>query len=144
MSASAGRRRIDTVGVDLADAPLSELAVETEATARWLLAELDRERTITHVIEREGDRLAELRDRMRKGISDRGYRIAASFIERWSRPVTVEPIDNDALAVLMVGSLINLPRSAWTFGAAPLGIDDDRFIETFVALSTALLGLGDS
>ncbi len=130
---------INEIEVDLTDAPLTEPAPAIDAVARWILAELDQERTITHVIEREGDRLPELRDRMREGISDRGYRIAASFIERWAATVTTEPIDHEALAVLMVGALINLRRSTWTFGAPPLGIDDERFLETFLALSTALL-----
>jgi AcrR family transcriptional regulator len=129
------------IEVDLADVPLGEPAGAIEAIGRWLLAELDLERTITHVIEREGDRLPELRDRMRDGVSDRGYRIAASLIERWAAGVTVEPIDHEALAVLLVGAVINLRRSTWTFGAPPLAVDDERFLRTFAALGAALLDI---
>lgn len=134
---------IADVEIDLAAMPLADPRAETDLIARWLLAELDRERTITHVIEREGDRLPELRDRMRDGVSDRGYRIAAGLIERWSRTVTVRAIDHDALAVILVGAIINLRRSTWTFNQPPLGLDDERFIATFIELSTALLGLDD-
>jgi hypothetical protein len=74
---------------------------------------------------------------MREGISDRGYRIAASLIERWAG-TTDASVDHEALGVLMVGALINVRRSTWTFGAAPLGLDDERIIDVFVALSTAL------
>lgn len=132
---------IGDVAIDLADAPLTDPRLETELVARWLLAELDRERTITHIIEREGDRLPELRERMRDGISDRGYRIASAFIERWSAKVTIQPIDHDALAVILVGAIINLRRSTWTFAQAPLGLDDERFLATFVDLATALFDL---
>jgi AcrR family transcriptional regulator len=132
---------IADVELDLSDTPLTDPRAEVETLVRWLLVELDRERTITHVIEREGDRLPYLRDRMREGVSERGYRIAASFVERWAATGIVEPRDHDALAVLLVGGLVNLRRSTWTFGAPPLGLDDDRFVDTFVALSTALLGL---
>ncbi len=130
---------VSGMGDDLAATPLEDAAGEVEAVARVLLAELDRERTITHVIEREGDRLPELRDRMRDGISDRGYRIASSFVERWADAEGAADIDHDALAVLLIGALINLRRSTWTFGAAPLGIDDDRIVATFVELSTSLI-----
>jgi len=133
---------IGDIGADLDQAPVTEVAAEVEVMARWLLAELDRERTITHVIEREGDRLPELRDRMRHGVSDRGYRIAAAFVERWAGTVTEEPLDHEALAVILIGAIVNLRRSTWTFAAAPLGIDDERFVATFAALSAALIGLG--
>lgn len=132
---------IADVETDLAEMPLTDPRAETDLIARWLLAELDRERTITHVIEREGDRLPELRDRMRDGVSDRGYRIAARLIERRSRTVTVQAIDHDALAVILVGAIINLRRSTWTFNQPPLGLDDERFIATFIELATALLDL---
>lgn len=130
---------IADVEIDLADMPLTDPRAETELIARWLLAELDRERTITHVIEREGDRLPELRDRMREGVSDRGYRIASSLVERWSQTVTVQAVDHDALAVILVGAIINLRRSTWTFNQPPLGLDDERFIAAFTELSSVLL-----
>jgi AcrR family transcriptional regulator len=123
--------------VDLVAMPSDDRLPDIAAVSRWLLAELDAERVITHVVEREGDRLPELRDRMREGISDRGYRIAASFVERWAG-TTGAAVDHDALGVLMVGALVNVRRSTWTFGAAPLGLDDDRLVDAFVALGTAL------
>lgn len=127
--------------VDFSGSAAVDPVAETEAVARWLLAELDRERTITHVIEREGDRLPELRDRMREGISDRGYRIAAALIERWRPALPVD--DLDSLAVILVGAIINFRRSTWTFGAPPLGLDDERFLETLVPTLVGLLDAGE-
>lgn len=132
---------IADVEIDLADMPLTNPRAETDLVGRWLLTELDRERTTTHAIEREGDRLPELRDRMRDGISDRGYRIAARLIKRWSQTGTVQAIDHDALAVILVGAIINLRRSTWTFNQPPLGLDDERFIATFTELSARLFDL---
>lgn len=125
------------VAVDVRDGPEADRATEIAAMARWLLDELDAERTITHVVEREGDRLPELRDRMREDISDRGYRIAAAFIERWAGGRT-DAVDHEALGVLLVGALVNVRRSTWTFGASPLGMDDERLVEVFVALGTGV------
>jgi AcrR family transcriptional regulator len=133
---------IGDVEADVVDPPVTDVATQVDALVRWLFVELDRERTITHVIEREGDRLPELRDRMKEGVSDRGYKVAAAFIERWAETTSPAPLDNEALAVILVGAIINLRRSTWTFGTAPLGIDDERFIATFIALSTALVDLG--
>ena len=81
---------------------------------------------------------------MRAGVSDRGYRAAAAFIERLTGAVDADPIDHEALAVILIGAVVNLRRSTWTFGAAPLGIDDQRFIDTFTALVTTLLDLRPS
>jgi AcrR family transcriptional regulator len=135
---------IDDVDADVAQMPVTDAAGEVDALVRWLLAELDRERRITHVIEREGDRLPDLRARMRAGVSDRGYRAAAAFIERLTGAVGADPIDHEALAVILIGAVVNLRRSTWTFGAAPLGLDDERFIDTFTALVTTLLDLRPS
>ena len=127
---------IDDVESDIAEVPRTFGASEAEALAQWLLAELDRERMITHVVEREGARLPALRDRMRHQVSDRGYRLAASAI---AARQDGSDADAEALAVLLVGALINVRRSTWTFGAAPLGLDDERIVATFVAAATALL-----
>lgn len=125
--------------LDLADSPVADPLAEIDVVVRWLLDELDRERTITHVIEREGDRLPDLRDRMREGVSERGYRMAAAAIERWAPATAGRAVDRDALAVLLIGGLINLRRSTWTFGAPPLGLDDERLVRSFVGLAAALL-----
>lgn len=125
--------------VDVGVAGDENLRDEVAGVARWLLDELHRERMITHVMEREGDRLPELRDRMREGITERGLRIATRFLDRWGiEKLGGEPVDRDALAVLMVGALVNVRRSTWTFGAPPLRVDDQRIIDTFVDLVITL------
>lgn len=130
---------IDSIEVDLSELPVGDPAVEAELLARWLLGELDRERVLTHVIEREGERLGAVRERMREQISDRGYRAAAQFSSRWGRQVDFPTDDIEALAVLLVGSLINFRRSTWTFDREPLGLDDERIIDAFVKTITAIL-----
>ena len=129
---------VEATATDLVETPLDDLRSEVELFARWLLAEMDRERTITQVIEREGSRLPDLRDRMRAGVSDRGYRAAAAFARRWAQ--SGAPVgDPEALAVLLVGALVNVRRSTWTFGAAPLGLDDERIVSAFVSISLSHL-----
>ena len=123
---------VDDVGEQLELRPLDDVREEITLLARWLLDELDRERQITHLLEREGDRLIHLRKRAREGISERGYRIGSALIERWLPNTT--PIERDVFAVAAIGALINFRRSTWTFGAPPRDLTDEDFIVGWVDL----------
>ena len=120
----------------LALLPLADVRSEVQLLGRWLLGELDREELITRVIEKDARRVGHLLDSMRESISETGYRYARAYLDtrldddRW---------DRDALAVLMLGALINLRRSRWTFEKPPLGLDDDRAIATWVDMALAIL-----
>lgn len=123
---------IGDVGDDVLLRPLDDIRSEITLLARWLLAELDRERHITHLLEREGDRLADLRERTRRGISERGYRIGSDLVGRWMPAAS--QTERDSFAVVAIGALINFRRSTWTFGAPPLDLTDDQFIDGWVEL----------
>src|SRR3954452_18851642 len=58
-------------------APAADHREETFRLGRWLLAELDRERPIVHILEQDGDRLGELRDRFREALVEPGYQVTA-------------------------------------------------------------------
>ena len=129
---------VGDVGDEILLRPLGDIRSEITMLARWLLAELDRERHITHLLEREGDRLAELRDRAREGISERGYRIGSALVGRWM-PDTGQ-VERDSFAVVAIGALINFRRSTWTFGAAPRDLTDDEFVNGWVDLFDLHIG----
>ena len=103
----------------------------------WLLHELDVERDITHILEREGDHIPELRDQMRTGISDRGYLIGADVIGRWR--TDLNETERQRLAVIAVGALINYKRSTWTFGRAPLDLDAEALVDSWVHVCIAII-----
>lgn len=115
---------------------LPDLRSELSLLGRWLLVRLSGEEAITRIIEKESARFPHLIDAMREGLSDAGYRLASAYLQqrelddRW---------DSDALAVILLGSLINLRRSTGTFGKPPNGLDDDRVLATWVELGVALL-----
>ena len=123
---------VSDVGADVLLRPLGDIRSEITLLARWLLVELDREREITHLLEREGDQLADLRDRTREGISERGYRIGSDLAGRWMPDMG--QADRDAFAVIAIGALINFRRSTWTFGAPPRNLSDDDFIDGWVEM----------
>lgn len=126
---------IDDMGDQLASRQLGDLRVELALVGHWLLTEMDAERDITHIIEREGQAHPELRARMRDGISERGYRIASDFAARWLPDLAAK--SRDALAVVAVGALINVRRSHWTFGEPPLGLSDSDVLRAWVELCAA-------
>lgn len=106
---------------------------------RWLLDELDRQRALPHILEQDGHRIPELRDTARKQISDAGYRSACALLERWldgRRP----DIDAAPVAVCLVGAVINFRRSSWTFGAPPVDLTDDRFLDAWADLCVTCAG----
>ena len=115
--------------------PLGDVRSEITMLAWWLLAELDASREITHVVEREGPNLVEIRDRMRAGISDRGYELGVAMLQRWTSAPT--EVQLQAFSVVAIGALINTRRSTWTFGATPLGLTDDQIVTTWVDMCLA-------
>jgi AcrR family transcriptional regulator len=136
---AALQRHIDSVArFDdlLALLPLADVRSELQLMGRWMLGELDRQELITRVIEKDAHRVGDLVEEMRESISETGYRYARAYID--SR-LTGDRWDPDALAVLLLGSLINLRRSRWTFAKSPLGLDDERAIATWVDIAVALL-----
>lgn len=96
---------------------------------RWLLADLDAQREMTHILEREGDRLATLRDQFRAGV-EAGFEAAKSVLEGWLRERGAA-LDARVMAVTLMGGVVNFRRSAWTLGAPPLGVSDDQFLAGF-------------
>lgn len=125
---------VDEVGERIDERALGDVRVEITTLAHWLLQELDRQRQITHLLEREGERLAELRDDAREGISERGYRIGSELIARWLPDLAAR--ERDVFAVAAIGALVNFRRSTWTFGAPPRGLRDDDFVAGWVELFT--------
>jgi hypothetical protein len=89
------------------------------------LSRLDNQEAISRIMEKESHRFQHLIDAMREGLSDADYRLAAVWL---AERISGSHRDYDALAVILLGSLINLRRSAWTFGKPPIGIDYGRFL----------------
>ncbi len=120
--------------------PLPDLRSELQVIGRWILTRLSNEEAISRLIEKDGDRVQHLIDEMRDGISEPGYHLLAAYL----RDHDLAPAwDADALAVLLLGGLVNLRRSTWTFGQPPAGIDDDRAITTWVDLCVSLIQAGE-
>jgi AcrR family transcriptional regulator len=102
--------------------PDRDIAAAALPLGRWFLAELDAERRLFRILEH-----------------DAGHRRIAELIER--RAHRVRPrVDADALAIVVVGPLANHRRCEWTFGGAPLGVNDERLLRTWAESLARLVG----
>ena len=107
-----------------------------EGLARMFLAEMDRLEALTRVLEHDGGRLGELTGEVKQRAVDLSYRAAAELIAAVAPWID----DPDATSVVLLAPLVALRRTSWTFGAAPLDLDDDRFLRAFVsAVASALI-----
>lgn len=127
-------------------ATAASATLDAAELARYVLAELDRQRLLTHVLERDGTRLPELRDRFRREVSDGSYRGFAEILKAWLRARSVDEGDSERpradveiQAMLLLGALVNARRSTWTLGAPPLDLDDDQLVEGWSHLCEVVL-----
>lgn len=112
-------------------APLPDRRSELIVLGRWILRRLSSEALVSRIVEKEGHRLPDLVSEMRDGISEPGYQELARYLRHHGIPDAADP---EALAVLLLGALVNVRRSAWTFGRPPGGIDDERAVRTWADL----------
>lgn len=125
------RQRLETM-------PGADLRGEVLAVGRWFLRELDAQRYLTAIIEKEGDRLPEIRELIGERIIETGHRAVEDALRRWVG--TNSGVDLPAAAVVLVAPLVNLRRAAWTYGRPPLGLDDERLLSTWADMFAHMAG----
>ena len=123
---------LQTVGriVDLM--PLGDLRAELTLLARWVIREVDRQRELMLVFEKEGDDLRDLRDRFYE-VGDLSYRVAVDYVRRLVKDAPhLQRVDPEALAAIAMNALVNHRRCEWTFQRKPLELDDERMVAGLV------------
>jgi AcrR family transcriptional regulator len=118
-----GRRQMEGL-------PGADVRTEALLIGRWFLAELDAERYLVRILEHDGDRLPDIRALVRERVVDAGHRTVEQILRRRIR-LDGTRVDTKALAVMLIAPLANVRRVTWTFGAPPLGIDDDVLLNTW-------------
>ncbi len=131
-SAASVARQLDQLDLAGTEGDASRLRGLVIALGAWFLAEMDRLEELTRLLEHDAARVPELTAEIKSDIVDLSYRAAARMIAV-AAPGVADP---DAMAIVVLGPLVALRRTAWTFGTPPLGIDDERFLD---AWATAML-----
>lgn len=128
---AVARQHVDSVreGTEwIFQLPVGDVRTEASVLGRFAMEELARQRAMVHVLERDGDRIPELRDLFRERASDVAYRTMVEIVRRWVDPDVDPSVDLEATAVLLLGGLINADRSEATFGALPIGCTQEQVL----------------
>lgn len=119
---------LDVTGMTSEPSSLRPLLV---VLGRVFLQAMDDLEALTRVLEHDASRLPALTAAVKEDAVDLSYRTAARLVAAFAPRVT----DPDASAVVILGSLVALRRTTWTFGTAALSMDDDRFLRTWADLT---------
>lgn len=120
---------------------------------RAVLAELDREKHINQIIEKDGDRFPGLRDRMRAEVVEPGFRYAEESFGSWIEafPEVADHaigagvgIDGGAVAAVLLSALVHHRRQEWLLGRPPHDVDTDRYLDAWVDVALRALGIQEA
>lgn len=119
--------------------------------AQVALDELDREKHINQIIEKDGNRFTELRNRMRDEMVEPGFRYAEYIFAAWVRaavrteagcePDTTAAIDVPAVATVLLSALVHHRRHEWLLGEPPHAVETDRFLDAWIEIAMRALGI---
>jgi AcrR family transcriptional regulator len=118
--------------------PLGDMRAEMTLLARFGMQTLVRERALRRIVITEGDRFPDLKRRYQERIVDRSYEEVMGFISLKIAAGEFPDCDVEAVAVVMVGSLLGYSIEYDVFGRHPAGVDEDRFIDAVVDAAMAL------
>ena len=110
---------------------------------RLALDEIGDDQPLLRIIMREGDNFPGLRDDFHRRIVSRGHEKLVRDLRATARQRGLDPPDLDAIAAVVLGSVINYRVLETLFGRAPGDVDEERFIDAWADASLALLAEHD-
>lgn len=132
---------LDELGTSLADLDLGDLRAELTLMARWNLSSLDQRRELAMFLRRDGDHLSDaLRAKLYRRLVEEPYAEVVAWLRRRFESTEAEQTDFEALALILIETMVSFRSMRWVFGQTPGGVDDDRFVETWVELGLAFAG----
>ena len=124
---------LDRLGMLLESGPLApDLQSELTLLARAVLETHDRQMPLMIALQRGDGSLDDLRDQARVEVVDRGHRYAARWLAKKIADGGFPEYDTEGIVAVALGSLLAYAAQNATFNGPPLGIDADRFVETWV------------
>jgi AcrR family transcriptional regulator len=117
--------------------PLGDLRADLTLMARWNLQDLKRREDLYRFVRKEGDRFPELVARLYEDVSERPLRRTADQLRSYFRDAGVEEPDCEALVAVLVQSMSAYRAHELSYGRPPLGVDEERFVDTWVDVCLA-------
>lgn len=135
--AAIGARQIDNVDLSsLASADPEALKPLMGVVGKWFLDEMDRLEDLTRVFEHDSGRLGAFTDEVRENLVNLSYRATVRIL----RAIAPQGRDLEAAALMILGPLVALRRTSWTYQAPPLDLSDDRTLECWTQVSLVIIG----
>jgi AcrR family transcriptional regulator len=130
---------MDELAHAIAMFPLGDLRAELLMLARWNLASLERRAALTRFVRREADLLPKrLRTKLYDRLVARPYAVIVAWLGDRFREAGVDPPDLDALTLILIESMGAYRDLNRVFGQVPAGVDDERFIASWVEAALAV------
>jgi AcrR family transcriptional regulator len=112
--------------------PLGDLRAELTLMARWNLQDLQRRRDLHRFLRKEGDQFPDLVAKVYERMGAGPLRRTADFLSGRLRDAGAEPIDAEAVVVVMVQTMAAYRTHEDIYGAPPLDVDEERFVQAWV------------
>jgi len=120
-------------------AALEDPREELRLLGRLALDEIGGDQPMLRIVMREGDQAPRLRDEFHRRIVSRGHEKLVRWLRAIAKKRGVDPPDLDAVAAVVIGSVINYRVLETLFGHPPGDVDEDRFIDAWTDASLTLL-----
>ncbi len=120
------------------------------AAGRAVLDELDREKHLNQIIEKDGNRFPHFRDRMRSEVIEPGFHYAAESFSSWigtvasssgSSTVPDDGLDGGVVGAVLLSALVHHRRQEWLFGHPPHNVETERFLNGWVEVALRALDI---
>ncbi len=131
---------LDSLDARLDLLPLGDLRAELRLVARIALDDLWRQGDLCRLVMKEGHRFPEIADAFRKGIVERGHRIAAVWIGARNDGLAEPLPDPEATAQVLTDALVGYAVQHHMFGERLTTIARERVVEAWVRLAADHLG----
>ncbi len=128
------RGRVVRELTELVDAEmLGDVRAELHVMARMALHEIGNDQPVLRIVMKESDNFPELREEFYRRIVSNGHGQAVHWLRLVARRADVpeSELDLDALASLLLGSIINYRVLETLFDRPPLEVDEARFLATW-------------
>lgn len=118
-----------------------DIRAEAEVVGRWSLKIVLADQPLLRIVMREGDNFPELRDEFYARIVSRGQLSFVTWLRRAAERTgtPIDHLDVEALAGLLLGSIVNHCVLTTLFGQAAGGVSDDRFLAAWTDSTLRLL-----
>jgi AcrR family transcriptional regulator len=130
---------LEELGTVIETLPGEDLRSALTTLAQWNLTSLSRRESLNRFLARDADRLpAALRKKVYEGLVERPYDQIVQLLKAVLPADRTARLDAEALALVFIQAMAGYRSMATTFGKVAGGVDDERFVRTWVDVALAV------